>query len=233
MADNEKYIWNYLRSAGFNDFAAAGIMGNLYAESGLSAKNLQNTFNTRLNMTDDQYVVAVDNGTYTNFVKDSAGFGLAQWTYWSRKQALYDYCKSKKASIGDLSAQMGFLVSEFKTYTALYNALKAATSVKAASDAVLLNYERPADQSEAMKARRAAYGQKYYDEYHVSNKTAATTSTSNLDNTPNSWATDAVKWAVANKILLGDENGNLKLHKYITREEALVFLYRALKATGR
>ncbi|MBR2506768.1 MAG: hypothetical protein IKB70_07625 [Bacilli bacterium] len=31
----EKYIWNYLKSAGFNDYGVAGLMGNLYAESGL------------------------------------------------------------------------------------------------------------------------------------------------------------------------------------------------------
>jgi hypothetical protein len=40
-------------------------------------------------MNDASYTVAVDNGSYTNFTHDSAGYGLAQWTYWSRKQGLF------------------------------------------------------------------------------------------------------------------------------------------------
>ncbi len=43
--------------------------------------------------------------------------------------------------------------------------MKSATSVKQASDAMLIGYERPADQSDAVKAKRAGYGQGYYDKY--------------------------------------------------------------------
>ena len=43
--------------------------------------------------------------------------------------------------------------------------LKTAGSVRQASDAVLLQFERPADQSETAKKRRASFGQKYYDRY--------------------------------------------------------------------
>lgn len=50
-----------------------------------------------------------------------------------------------------------------------------------------------------------------------------------LDNTPNSWAKDAVEWAKDKKIITGDENGNLKLHDNCTREDVLVFLYRMNK----
>lgn len=48
------------------------------------------------------------------------------------------------------------------------------------------------------------------------------------DNTPSEWAEDAVEWAVANGIIYGDENGNLMLRENCTREQMLVFLYRAL-----
>ncbi len=34
-----------------------------------------------------------------------------------------------------------------------------------ASDTVMLQFERPADQSETAKKRRASFGQKYYDRY--------------------------------------------------------------------
>ena len=38
-------------------------------------------------------------------------------------------------------------------------------TVRAASDSVLLNFERPADQSDAAKVRRAGFGKKFYDKY--------------------------------------------------------------------
>src|SRR5699024_10306434 len=50
-------------------------------------------------------------------------------------------------------------------YKAVLNTLKTATTVRAASDSVLLKYERPADMSEATQERRASYGQKYFDKY--------------------------------------------------------------------
>ena len=51
----------------------------------------------------------------------------------------------------------------------------------------------------------------------------------NLDNTPDAWAKEAVDWAVKNKILFGDENGNFKLHDNCTRQEMLVFINRLMK----
>lgn len=47
----------------------------------------------------------------------------------------------------------------------MLNILKTATNVRAASDTVLLQFERPADQSEAAKVRRASFSQKYFDKY--------------------------------------------------------------------
>ena len=98
----EKRIWDFLKAEGFNDFGVAGLMGNLDAESGLRPNNLQDTYSIKFKLTDTQYTIAVDNGSYTNFIYDEAGYGLAQWTYWSRKQNLLNYAKSKNKSIGDL-----------------------------------------------------------------------------------------------------------------------------------
>lgn len=163
---NEEKIWNYLNSKGLNHFGCAGLMGNLNAESALKSNNLQNTYETKLGYSDDQYVKSVDNGTYTNFVYDAAGFGLAQWTYWSRKKALYEYAKSKNKSIGDLEMQLDFLYKELsESYKSVLTTLKNAKSVKEASNAVLLKFECPADQSISVQNKRASYGQKYYDKY--------------------------------------------------------------------
>lgn len=175
---NEEKIWNYFKCKGFNDFGTAGMMGNLYAESGLKPNNLQNTGNTKLGMTDDEYVAAIDNGTYTKdqFVYDKQGAFLAQWTYWSRKKALYEFMVSRGVSIGDLEMQLDFIYKELtENYKSLVTTLKTATSVLEASNAVLLKYERPADQSETVQKRRASYGQSYYDKY--ANKTTTSTST--------------------------------------------------------
>ena len=164
-SDNEKTIWDFLKGKGLNDFAVAGIMGNLYAESGLRPNNLQNTYEKSLGMTDDQYTAAVDKGTYNNFVKDSAGYGLAQWTYWSRKQNLLEFAKAAGKSIGDLGMQLDFLWKELQGYTAVMKVLQAAESVKAASNAILTGFERPADQGTAVQNKRAGYGVTYYDKY--------------------------------------------------------------------
>lgn len=164
--NNEEKIWNYLKAQGLTDCGAAGLMGNLYAESGLIPTNLQNSYEKKLGYTDATYTEAVDSGAYSNFARDSAGYGLAQWTYWSRKQALLDYAKAAGKSVGDLETQLGFLMQELAgSFKAVLNTLKSATTVKAASNAVLLQFERPADQSAAVQTKRAGYGQTYYDKY--------------------------------------------------------------------
>ena len=93
--NNEQVIWNYLKSKGLNDFGIAVLMGNLKAESNLNSKNLQQVYEKSLGMTDDSYTKAVDNGTYTNFVNDKAGYGLAQWTWWSRKENLLKFANRR------------------------------------------------------------------------------------------------------------------------------------------
>ena len=62
--------------------------------------------------------------------------------------------------------QLDFLMKELREdYKAVLAVLKTAGSVRAASDTVLLKFERPADQSEEAQARRAAFGQRYYGKY--------------------------------------------------------------------
>ena len=174
---SSKIIWDFLKKEGFSDFGVAGLMGNLDAESALRPNNLQDTYSRSLGLSDAEYTTKVDNGTYTNFVRDSAGYGLAQWTYWSRKENLLNYAKSKNKSIGDLEMQLEFLVKELKTSykNSVYNILVNATTVQQASDVVLMNFERPANAA-AQKSKRAAMGQVYYDKYAkgVENTTMAT-----------------------------------------------------------
>lgn len=171
---NEEKIWNFLKAQGFNDYGTAGLMGNLYAESGLQSINLQNTYEKSLGFSDESYTNAVDNGSYTNFVHDSAGYGLAQWTYYSRKQNLLDYAKSVGKSIGDLEMQLQFLVKELSGYSGMTQNLKNAVSLLEASNWVLLNFERPLDQSTSVQNKRASFGQVYYDKFAGRSTTVTT-----------------------------------------------------------
>lgn len=164
-SSTERTIWNYFCCKGFSPAGVAGLMGNLYAESGLNPINLQNTYEKRLGLTDAEYTAAVDSGSYSNFVRDSAGYGLAQWTYWSRKEAMLNYARKTGASIGDLMMQLDFMFQELKGYVAVFQVLRTARTVKEASDIVLTKYERPANMSNAVKVKRAGFGQAYYDAY--------------------------------------------------------------------
>ena len=40
--------WNHLKAHNLSDYGAAALMGNLYAESGLNPKNLENLCEKRL-----------------------------------------------------------------------------------------------------------------------------------------------------------------------------------------
>lgn len=166
---NEATIWRFLKSQGMTDAGAAGLMGNLYAESGLNPTNLQNSYEVKLGYTDATYTTAVDSGKYTNFVYDKAGYGLAQWTYWSRKQAFFAFCKAAGASVGDLDTQLKFLMKELlESFPGVLQALRSATSVREASDVVLLQFERPASKdTEATQTKRAVYGQTYFNQFAV------------------------------------------------------------------
>lgn len=163
----ENTIWSSLINAGYTKIAAAALMGNWDAESELRANNLQNTFEKKLGMNDQQYSDRVSNGSYTKdqFVKDSAGYGLAQWTYHTRKKAMYEFIiEQKRKRIDDLTEQVNFALYELKTnYKSLILKLNAAKTVREASDLVLTQYEKPADQSESVKQKRASLSQKYYD----------------------------------------------------------------------
>lgn len=86
--NTERSLYAFFKGKGLSDNGIFGLFGNIYAESAMNPKNLQQSYEKKLGFTDDTYTAAVDSGAYGNFVKDAAGYGLAQWTYWSRKQAM-------------------------------------------------------------------------------------------------------------------------------------------------
>ena len=158
-----------LVQAGLTPAGAAGLVGNLQAESGLDPGNAENSSGVN----DAAYVAGVDNGSISEdeFANDGIGFGLAQWTAANRKRALYQYAKLTGRSIADMGMQVEFLLNELKeSYSSVYQVLASTNSVREASDVVLHDFESPADQSTAVENERAANG---------SEAMAATSSVSN------------------------------------------------------
>ncbi len=163
---NEKQIWDRLYSHIRNPYGVAGVMGNFQAESAMKANNLQDSYQGSLGMNDEQYTAAVDNGSYGNFIHDSAGYGLYQATYWSIKEHLLKYAHFHGKSIGDWEMQVDQFVALLKEqYANVWGTLVNAGSVRQASDAVLLKFERPADQSESVQFYRAGLGEKWFTIY--------------------------------------------------------------------
>ncbi|MBU5480815.1 phage tail tip lysozyme [Blautia sp. MSJ-19] len=114
---NETRVYNFLRNnMGLNTAAACGVLANIQCESAFIPNNLQNSYEKSLGYTDASYTSAVDSGSYTGFVNDSAGYGLCQWTSSGRKQRLLSYAKSTGRSIGDLTMQMEYLNTELQNY---------------------------------------------------------------------------------------------------------------------
>ena len=141
----------------FTKAGATGIMGNLYAESGLNPRVYERSKHKKIGLSDEEYIRKTNDGSYKNFVNDKAGFGLAQWTYHTRKQALLNMCKGK---IGDINCQLSYLVKELSGYKKLYSILKSTNDVNTACDRVLLDYERPANAKGKINQRRG-YCRKY------------------------------------------------------------------------
>lgn len=168
--DSPEFLWKFFASKLCNAYGVAGLMGNLNAESNLIAANLEMSKRIRLGYTSKSYTEAVDSGAYKNFTADWAGYGLAQWTDSTRKKNLRAFAQQKSASIGNRRMQAEYLMSELETrFTAVLSILKNAKSVREASDAILLRFECPADTSESVRQRRAAFGDSYYQKFANAN----------------------------------------------------------------
>lgn len=139
-------IYDYLIKAGLTHEGALGLMGNLMAESGCESCRLQGDFDISRSRS-KTYAAKVDSGEMSVhiFSRDAQGWGLAQWTYWSRKEALYYYVKGKGVSIADESAQLSFILKELREqYFSLLQFLCQTKEMYTACKRVCEEYERPA-----------------------------------------------------------------------------------------
>lgn len=163
--ENARYIFNALTMRGITAEAACGMLGNLEAESGIEPTNLENTGNAALNMSDLEYTRYVDDGTYVRFITDGRGYGLAQWTYWSRKEQLQKFITSRGyPSIGSLEGQTDFLIHELQSsFATVWDFLKETHSIRGASNIILLRFENPKDQGPSVQEYRVRLSEEWYE----------------------------------------------------------------------
>ena len=153
-------IYQRLVSAGLSPAGACGLMGNMNAESAMRSNNAQDGM-TRLS--DEDYTAGVDNGSYTNFIKDAVGYGLCQWTYWARKQNMLAFAKSRGLSIGDEVMQVDFCIKELKEeYSGLWKFLCSTDDTYSAASRVCTEYERPAVNNISVRATAA---KKFFEQF--------------------------------------------------------------------
>lgn len=146
-------IYQHLRSAGMSASGACGLMGNMNAESAMRANNAQDGM-TKLS--DAAYTSGVDDGSYVNFIRDAVGYGLCQWTYWTRKQNLLNFAKQRGVSIGDEAMQVDFAIQELKgDYPSLWSFLCTTDNVHDAAARICTEYERPAVNNIAARSSAA------------------------------------------------------------------------------
>lgn len=181
---SERNIWYALRNAGLSEAGTAGIMGNMYCESLLKSNNVED----RCSISDAEYTLRVDCGAMnlSQFQSDAYGYGLCQWTYWTRKKELYEYAKSKGVSIGDEEMQCEFCLKEIREhYPTLYQYLQTTNDVYTAASRICCEYERPAVNNISPRASKA---QEYYNRYKGTNTgeilTAAEPTTQETIQTP-------------------------------------------------
>ena len=173
---NMNIIWKHLTTAGYTPEGTAGLMGNLYAESGCNPMLVERLCLKRLREAgqvydDASYTAGVDSGAISRSAFLSPlgkhyGYGLAQWTTSARKAALYDLCKQRRVSISDLRTQLDYLCMELReSFQKVNRVLRVTRSIKEASDIVLLRFEAPAD-AQAQCGKRMSYSQEIYNHYY-------------------------------------------------------------------
>ena len=162
-------IFARVTAAGFTVEAACALLAQIQKESLFKPENLEDSKNISLHMSDLDYVRAVDNGSYTNFVNDAAGFGLAQWTFRSRKQNFLNYFKARGKSIADLETQISFLIWEMKGYFgAIWNKCQTSHDLKDLTWTLLDTWENPAEKQNNM-VERYGYAQQWFKQFSNQN----------------------------------------------------------------
>jgi hypothetical protein len=139
-------IYDRLRAAGLTEAGALAMLGNWDCESNCLPYRLEGDFSSGLVLS-KQYTADVDDGRIDKKqFQDGRGYGLAQWTFYSRKAGLWDFCKNyKHCSIADEAAQVEYAIKEMPSESpGLLEKLKTSSDLYQCVEDVCRKFERPA-----------------------------------------------------------------------------------------
>lgn len=184
---SKQTIWDGLSRFGFSDKAKSAIMGNMWEECGFKSNNVED----RCRETDETYTAAVDDGRYSrnDFMYDHGdayGYGLCQWTYFTRKAGLYDLAKGRGVSIADEPMQLDYMWKELQTgeFSGVLAVLRSDATLREMTEKFMVDFEKPADKSQAAKDYRVSLAEKIYNEFAAKAATAQETLTEGKYCTP-------------------------------------------------
>jgi hypothetical protein len=130
VANNIQIAYSYFISKGLSPNAAAGIVGNLKAESNVDPKSNQ---------------------------QGGPGMGIAQWSEGGRWDSLLTWARARDRDPYDLQTQLDFVWHELTgPYSHVLSQLKNTTNMAHATEVFMKEYEIPADQSPAAVQGRVA-----------------------------------------------------------------------------
>lgn len=140
-------IYTQLRQAGLTEAAALGMLGNWQCESGLETNRLENDYDRYRSVSKD-YVRRATGGRMSKqeFCK-GIGFGVAQWTYPTRKANLWDFWKKSGCALDNLDMQIRFALWELSTdaeFKDLFALLKSSNDLYDCTKQICCVFERPA-----------------------------------------------------------------------------------------
>lgn len=150
MKLNARYIYSYLIEKGWSLNAICGMLGNIEAESSMNPGRWQSD----------------------SIGSSTLGYGLVQWTPsskyidWAKEQGFVDYSEMG-ANLARIIYEVENNIQWIATSSYYYSFKDFSTSGLSVSElakAFLLNYERPADQSESVQNYRASLAEAWYVE---------------------------------------------------------------------
>ena len=142
----------HLHGVHLNLVQIAGILGNFYQES-----HWVPAIHEGMKVEETPNRVEGDKAHIFN----GRGIGIAQWTYWNRKQGLINYADDVlRDEWFNPNAQVGFLLKEISEGYA--GDLQSKTSVADATATFLKNFEKPGDTFESEYNKRLPYAKDTY-----------------------------------------------------------------------
>lgn len=171
---NPQDIWNLFYTIyDGNEYACAGAMGNMQAESGLYSDNAENLWNQQTGHTDEWLTQGINDGTITlnDFLQTSwyvnrygFGYGLSQWTDSSRRTKLWEFTIDQGLDIDSQLGQFNYITWEWTNTDSYYNQflsyMKSCTTVEQATRYYCSHYEVG-----SWNSNRLTYAQNWYDTF--------------------------------------------------------------------